>query len=90
VSVTPPDAPPGPRVEGPDGDRTLTPLVVEDDPAVAELLRTMLDDVLGWGATVVRAAAVRGDIAAVVAEPFDVDDLVAAVRRVVDGERPRP
>jgi len=149
VSETPPDAPPGPQFEGADSDRTLTALVVEDDPAVAELLRTMLNDVPGWGATVVhdaaaarevarhvqvdvlvldlhlpgisglelislwrasvapplppvilttvdpghedvRAAAVRGDITAVVAKPFDVDDLVAAVRRVVDGAGPRP
>jgi DNA-binding response OmpR family regulator len=36
---------------------TLTILVVEDDLAVAELLRTVLNDVAGWGATVVHDAA---------------------------------
>jgi DNA-binding response OmpR family regulator len=37
--------------------RTLTILVVEDDEAVAELLRTLLNEVPGWGATVVHDAA---------------------------------
>ena len=32
---------------------TLTILVVDDDKAVAELLRELLNDVSGWGATVV-------------------------------------
>ncbi len=36
---------------------TLTVLVVEDNAAVAELLRAMLNDVSGWGATVVHDAA---------------------------------
>ena len=36
---------------------TLSILVVEDDPAVADLLRTLLDDVDGWGAAVARDAA---------------------------------
>src|SRR3954453_23492242 len=36
---------------------TLTILVVEDDAAVAELLRALLNDVPGWGATVVHDAA---------------------------------
>jgi CheY-like chemotaxis protein len=36
---------------------TLTILVVEDDVAVAELLRALLNDVPGWGATVVHDAA---------------------------------
>jgi DNA-binding response OmpR family regulator len=36
---------------------TLTILVVEDDGAVAELLRALLNDVPGWGATVVHDAA---------------------------------
>jgi DNA-binding response OmpR family regulator len=36
---------------------TLTILVVEDDEAVAELLREVLNDVPGWGATVVHDAA---------------------------------
>jgi DNA-binding response OmpR family regulator len=40
----------------PGGD-TLTILVVEDDAAVAELLREVLNDVPGWGATVVHDAA---------------------------------
>src|SRR5829696_4445348 len=35
----------------------LTILVVEDNPALAELLRTLLNDVSGWGATVVHNAA---------------------------------
>ncbi len=39
------------------GDATLTILVVEDDVAVAELLRAVLNDVPGWGATVVHDAA---------------------------------
>ena len=38
-------------------ERTLTILVVEDDVAVAELLRALLNDVPGWGATVVHDAA---------------------------------
>jgi CheY-like chemotaxis protein len=36
---------------------TRSILVVEDDPAVGELLRTLLSDVAGWGATVVHDAA---------------------------------
>jgi CheY-like chemotaxis protein len=36
---------------------TLTILVVEDDQPVAELVRTVLNDVPGWGATVVHDAA---------------------------------
>jgi CheY-like chemotaxis protein len=36
---------------------TVTILVVEDDQAVAELLRALLNDVPGWGATVVHDAA---------------------------------
>jgi DNA-binding response OmpR family regulator len=36
---------------------TLNILVVEDDEAVAELLREVLNDVPGWGATVVHDAA---------------------------------
>lgn len=39
------------------GESTLTILVVEDDIAVAELLRALLNDVPGWGATVVHDAA---------------------------------
>lgn len=36
---------------------TVSILVVEDDAAVAELLRVLLNDVPGWGATVVHDAA---------------------------------
>ena len=36
---------------------TLSILVVEDDHAVAELVRTLLNQVAGWGATVVHDAA---------------------------------
>ena len=36
---------------------TLSILVVEDDPGVADLLRQLLNDVEGWGATVVHDAA---------------------------------
>jgi len=35
---------------------TLSILVVEDDQAVAELFRTILNDVPGWGATIVHDA----------------------------------
>lgn len=118
---------------------TLSILVVEDDRAAAELVRALLNDVPGWGATVVRDAAAarevfrhvrvealvldvnlpgisglellellrrdpswdgppvvlmsadpdqpgvgealrRGAAAAIVAKPFDVDDLVRAIR----------
>jgi DNA-binding response OmpR family regulator len=38
-------------------EKTLSILVVEDDEAVAELLRTLLNQVHGWGATVVHDAA---------------------------------
>ena len=38
-------------------DTTLSILVVEDDETVAELIRTVLNDVVGWGATVVHNAA---------------------------------
>ena len=127
----------------PEDERTLTILVVEPDAAVAELLRTLLNTVPGWGATVVRDAAAalavarhvrvevlvvdshlpgisglelldlwratpaaprppvvlttsappppgvrdaveRGRVAAVVRKPFDVDELVATVRRVAE------
>jgi CheY-like chemotaxis protein len=36
---------------------TLSILVVEDDPGVADLLRELLNDVDGWGATVAPDAA---------------------------------
>ena len=42
--------------------RTLSVLVVEDDEAVAELLRTLLNQVSGWGATVVHDAAAAREV----------------------------
>ena len=42
--------------------RTLSVLVVEDDEAVAELLRTLLNQVPGWGATVVHDAAAAREV----------------------------
>jgi DNA-binding response OmpR family regulator len=49
-------------------------LVVEDDAAVAELLRTLLNDVPGWGATVVHdAAAARAVFTHVQVEVLVVD-----------------
>jgi DNA-binding response OmpR family regulator len=41
---------------------TLSILVVEDDEAVAELIRTVLNDVVGWGATVVHDAAAAREV----------------------------
>jgi DNA-binding response OmpR family regulator len=41
---------------------TLSILVVEDDVAVAELIRTVLNDVTGWGATIVHNAAAARDV----------------------------
>jgi CheY-like chemotaxis protein len=38
-------------------ERTLSILVVEDDEALADLIRTILNDVVGWGATVVHDSA---------------------------------
>jgi DNA-binding response OmpR family regulator len=37
-------------------EHTLSILVVEDDEAIAELIRTVLNDEVGWGATVVHDA----------------------------------
>jgi CheY-like chemotaxis protein len=42
--------------------RTLTILVVEDDEPVAELVRTVLNDVPGWGATVVHDGAAAREV----------------------------
>jgi CheY-like chemotaxis protein len=42
---------------GDDHARTLAILVVEDDPAVGELIGTVLKDVAGWTATVAHDAA---------------------------------
>lgn len=41
---------------------TLSILVVEDEPAVADLIRTILNQVPGWGATVVHDAAAARDV----------------------------
>jgi DNA-binding response OmpR family regulator len=41
---------------------TLSILVVEDDVAVAELIRTVLNDVPGWGATVVHDASAAREV----------------------------
>jgi CheY-like chemotaxis protein len=41
---------------------TLSILVVEDDVAVAELIRTVLNDVTGWGATIVRDASAAREV----------------------------
>src|SRR3954467_6933232 len=41
---------------------TLSILVVEDDVAVAELIRTVLNDVTGWGATIVHDAAAAREV----------------------------
>jgi CheY-like chemotaxis protein len=42
--------------------RTLSILVVEDDVAVAELIRAVLNDMVGWGATVVHDAAAAREV----------------------------
>lgn len=42
--------------------RTLSILVVEDDEATAELVQTLLNDVPGWGATVVHDAAAAREV----------------------------
>ncbi len=41
---------------------TLSVLVVEDDEAVGELLRTVLNQVPGWGATLVHNAAAAREV----------------------------
>jgi DNA-binding response OmpR family regulator len=41
---------------------TVTILVVEDDIAVAQLLRSVLNDVPGWGATIVHDASAAREI----------------------------
>jgi len=53
----------------------VTILVVEDDVAVGELLRTVLNDVSGWGATVVHDAAA----ARAVFQHVEIDVLVLDV-----------
>ncbi len=45
-----------------DYGQTLSILVVEDDVATAELLRVLLNDVSGWGATVVHDAAAAKEV----------------------------
>jgi DNA-binding response OmpR family regulator len=53
---------------------TLSILVVEDDHATAELVRTILNEVPGWGATVVHdAAAARGVFKHIVLEVLVLD-----------------
>ena len=42
--------------------QTLTILVVEDDEAVAELIRTALNDVAEWGTTVVHDASAATEV----------------------------
>jgi CheY-like chemotaxis protein len=42
--------------------QTLSILVVEDDEAVAELIRTVLNDVTGWGVTVVHDASAAREV----------------------------
>ena len=44
------------------GSETITILVVEDDVAVAELLRSLLNREPGWGATVVHDAAAAAEV----------------------------
>src|SRR6185436_2323297 len=41
---------------------TLSILVVEDDVAVAELIRTVLNDVTGWAATIVHNASAAREV----------------------------
>jgi CheY-like chemotaxis protein len=43
-------------------ERTLSILVVEDDHAVAELMRQLLNGVPGWGATVVHDASAACEV----------------------------
>src|SRR5919107_968765 len=74
---------------------TVSILVVEDDVAVAELIRTVLNDVTHWGEPPVLlmwarpeqadiAMAMRdGMVTAFLAKPFDVDALVAEVHKAV-------
>ncbi len=45
-----------------DPGRTLSILVVEDDEATAELVRALLNDVSGWGVTVVHDAAAAREV----------------------------
>lgn len=45
-----------------DYGETLSILVVEDEVAVAELIRTILNQVPGWGATVVHDAAAAREV----------------------------
>jgi CheY-like chemotaxis protein len=54
--------------------KTLSILVVEDDEAAAELIRTILNNVVGWGATVVHdASAARAVFGHVQIEVLVVD-----------------
>jgi DNA-binding response OmpR family regulator len=53
---------PGAGAAGPGYGQTLSILVVEDDAAVAELVRTLLNREPGWGATVVHDAAAAAEV----------------------------
>jgi CheY-like chemotaxis protein len=55
---------------------TTSILVVEDDPAVGDLLRTLLSDVAGWGATVVHDAAQAREVI----RQVKIDALVLDIR----------
>ena len=78
--------------------RTLSILVVEDDEAVAELIREVLNDVPGWGATVVHdAAAARAVFRYVRIEALVLDvnlpgitgiELLALLRQDPDWDEP--
>ncbi|MFN0070165.1 MAG: response regulator [Chloroflexota bacterium] len=57
------------------GGATLTVLVVEDDVFLAELIRQVLNDVRGWGATVVHDARA----ARLVIQYVDIDVLITDV-----------
>jgi len=50
--------------------QTLSILVVEDDEAVAELVRAVLNDVVGWGTTVVHNAAAAREVFATSASKY--------------------
>ncbi len=58
--MTAPEEPEAPEAHG--YGQTLTILVVEDDVATAELVRVLLNQVPGWGATVVHDAAAAAEV----------------------------
>jgi DNA-binding response OmpR family regulator len=62
---------------------TVSILVVEDDPGVADLLRELLNDVDGWGATVVPdAAAARSTVQQVQIDVLVLDVELPGIFRV--------